>query len=600
MVVQESYQWLVIVGSMSAFLFGWGTGSNDVANAFGTSVGSGALTLKQAILIASIFEFTGAMVLGRVSTSVIAGGIADIKVFQNATDCNGALVYGYGMMWTLILGGLWQGYASYVGLNVSATHTIIAGIIGFSLQFRNNGVIWISSTPTSVGLPYGGIVPIVVTWFFAPCAVGFCSSTLFIIIRNTILRFPNSYNRAYYVLPILVFFTFWINIYFVFTKGAKKTFSEQNNGKGDDWSDSKAAWISAAISGGVSIISIGCIPLIHKWVIRWAEYENKILNQKEMRKMKNIKNIDNVENNELNNKIALTIKEKNKLSHDSNIKQDIFINDVENNTEKDGIVVESYDEIPDANESRIENTDEKDEPQKDNIADSQSTVNTITDIETLDIPPDIFKNPIQSIKLQWINIMNFDYGMDYFENLDEKVENIHKRAEQFDPMTEKLFGFLQIFSATCVMFAHGAGEVGYMAGPLATIYDVYSTGKLQKTINAPIWTVVISALSLVCGLATYGRNVTKAVGKDLAKITPSRGFCAEISTAMVIMVAAQYGLPTSSSQAITGGIIGIGIVEGLEGVNWMFFFQQFSSWILTMLVMGLGTALMFAQGHNAP
>ena len=90
------------------------------------------------------------------------------------------------------------------------------------------------------------------------------------------------------------------------------------------------------------------------------------------------------------------------------------------------------------------------------------------------------------------------------------------------------------------------------------------------------------------------------MGKDLAKITPSRGFCAEISTAMVIMVAAQYGLPTSSSQAITGGIVGIGIVEGLQGVNWTFLFQQFSSWVMTMLVMGLGTALMFAQGHNAP
>jgi solute carrier family 20 (sodium-dependent phosphate transporter) len=165
-----------------------------------------------------------------------------------------------------------------------------------------------------------------------------------------------------------------------------------------------------------------------------------------------------------------------------------------------------------------------------------------------------------------------------------------------------MYGFLQIFSAICVMFAHGAGEVGYMAGPLATIWDVYNNvpTKLNKTVNAPIWIVVISALSLVSGLATYGKNVTKAVGKDLAKITPSRGFCAEISTAMVIMVAAQYGLPTSSSQAITGGIVGVGLAEGLTGVNWLFFFETFCSWVMTMVVMGLGTALMFAQGHNAP
>ena len=191
--VQENYQWLVIVGSLASCLFGWGTGSNDVANAFGTSVGSGALTLKQAILIAAVFEFTGAMVLGRVSTSVIAGGIADIKVFKNATECNGALVYAYGMMWTLILGGLWQGYASYAGLNVSATHSIIAGIIGFSLQFHKNGVIWITNTPTNVGLPYGGIVPIVVTWVFAPVAVGLDrKSTRLNSSHTDISRMPSS------------------------------------------------------------------------------------------------------------------------------------------------------------------------------------------------------------------------------------------------------------------------------------------------------------------------------------------------------------------------------------------------------------------------
>ena len=236
-----------------------------------------------------------------------------------------------------------------------------------------------------------------------------------------------------------------------------------------------------------------------------------------------------------------------------------------------------------------------------NPQNSQNSQNpTVYEINILEIPPDIMIDPIGNIKAQWKNLFNFDYGMDYFEELNEHIEEMHDRAEKFDPMTEKVFGFLQIFSATCVMFAHGAGEVGYMAGPLATIYDVYQTGTLSSKVNAPTWVIVISATSLVAGLATYGRNVVKAVGKEMAKITPSRGFAAELATAMVIMVASQYGLPTSSSQCITGGIVGIGIAEGLQGVNWRFFLQTFSSWVMTMVVMGLGTALMFAQGHNAP
>ena len=72
-------------------------------------------------------------------------------------------------------------------------------------------------------------------------------------------------------------------------------------------------------------------------------------------------------------------------------------------------------------------------------------------------------------------------------------------------------------------------------------------------------------------------------------------------TAVVIMVAAQYGLPTSSSQCITGGVVGIGIVEGVQkGVNWKQFFTQFGSWIITIFVMSLGTAAFFKQGIEAP
>ena len=69
------------------------------------------------------------------------------------------------------------------------------------------------------------------------------------------------------------------------------------------------------------------------------------------------------------------------------------------------------------------------------------------------------------------------------------------------------------------------------------------------------------------GLATYGYNVTRAMGVRLAKLSPTRGFCAELSTALVIMICAQYGLPTSSSQVITGGIIGVGLCE-VRAVFW--------------------------------
>jgi hypothetical protein len=111
-----------------------------------------------------------------------------------------------------------------------------------------------------------------------------------------------------------------------------------------------------------------------------------------------------------------------------------------------------------------------------------------------------------------------------------------------------------------------------------------------------VWIVLIAALSLVIGLATYGYNVTRAMGVQMAKLSPSRGFAAELATALVILVASQLGLPTSSSQCITGGIVGVGLMEGFKGgVNWRLFGKQFMSWVSTLFVVGLATAALFAQ-----
>lgn len=78
-----------------------------------------------------------------------------------------------------------------------------------------------------------------------------------------------------------------------------------------------------------------------------------------------------------------------------------------------------------------------------------------------------------------------------------------------------------------------------MSGPLTTIWNVYQTGVLAKAVEAPVWITFIGAFSLVIGLATYGYNVTRSMGVSLCKITPTRGFCAELATAFVIMIAAQ-------------------------------------------------------------
>jgi hypothetical protein len=188
---------------------------------------------------------------------------------------------------------------------------------------------------------------------------------------------------------------------------------------------------------------------------------------------------------------------------------------------------------------------------------------------------------------------------------DPLIAAIHANAEKWDEDTEYVFGFLQVISAICVIFAHGAGEVGYMSGPLAVIYDIVKhPGKNVVThggtVMPEIWTILIGAFGLLVGLGTYGYKVCAAVGTQMAKITPSRGYAAELATSFVIMIAAQFSLPTSSSQCITGGILGIAIFEGAKGINFRLVGLTAMSWVWTILVMGLGTALIFSQGIYTP
>ena len=106
----------------------WGIGANDVANAMGTSVGSGAITVKQAIVIAAIFEFAGAFIAGGNVTSTIRKGIVDPSAIAGQPE-----ILVFGMLAALLAAGVWLMIASWRGWPVSTTHSIVGALIGFAL-----------------------------------------------------------------------------------------------------------------------------------------------------------------------------------------------------------------------------------------------------------------------------------------------------------------------------------------------------------------------------------------------------------------------------------------------------------------------------------
>lgn len=154
---------LIIITAVLGFFMAFGIGANDVSNAMGTSVGSGTITAKQAILIAMVFEFAGAYLAGGEVTETIKSGIIDINLFQGRPD-----VLVIGMMSALFAAGAWLLIASKMGWPVSTTHSIIGAIIGFA-----------TITVGSQAVQWGQIGGIVGSWFITPMVAGLISFTIF-------------------------------------------------------------------------------------------------------------------------------------------------------------------------------------------------------------------------------------------------------------------------------------------------------------------------------------------------------------------------------------------------------------------------------------
>tara|TARA_B100000073_G_scaffold225313_1_gene187781 strand:+ start:4424 stop:6085 length:1662 start_codon:yes stop_codon:yes gene_type:complete len=206
---------VIVLGALLCFCTAFGIGANDVANAFATSVGSGAVSIKLAILLAAVCEFTGALFMGSHVTEAIRKGIADYKCFQN----DPALMM-YGCLCVLAATSIWLILASYLEMPVSTTHSCVGGMIGMTLATRGQKcVIWSKKVDE---FPYvKGVSAIVVSWLLSPIVSGVFAFALFFSIRTLVMRRPNSYNLARYLFPVMALITVVINTFFIVYKGAK-------------------------------------------------------------------------------------------------------------------------------------------------------------------------------------------------------------------------------------------------------------------------------------------------------------------------------------------------------------------------------------------
>jgi PiT family inorganic phosphate transporter len=180
---------LIILILITGFYMAWNIGANDVANAMGTSVGSGALTLKRAVIIAAILEFSGAFFFGSHVSKTMQSGIINADMF--ASD---PLILVYGMLASLASAGIWLQVASYFGWPVSTTHSIVGAIVGFGMTVGGmEAIYW-----EQVGF-------IVSSWILSPLLGGILGYFIFTMLRKKIFYALDPVEAARRLTPFLVF-----------------------------------------------------------------------------------------------------------------------------------------------------------------------------------------------------------------------------------------------------------------------------------------------------------------------------------------------------------------------------------------------------------
>ena len=198
---------LIYIGLACAFglFMAWGVGANDVANAMGTSVGSKAITIRQAVVIAAIFEFAGAYLAGGQVTQTIRKGIIDTSLMVDSPDL---LVYG--MLASLLAAGVWLLVASRAGWPVSTTHSIVGAIVGFAaVGIGIDAVQW------------GKVGSIAMSWLISPALAGTIAYTLFRSVQNLILDTDKPLESAKKYVPYYIFLVGFILSLVTLFKGLK-------------------------------------------------------------------------------------------------------------------------------------------------------------------------------------------------------------------------------------------------------------------------------------------------------------------------------------------------------------------------------------------
>ncbi|KAF2091131.1 phosphate transporter [Saccharata proteae CBS 121410] len=568
MATLHQYDYIFAIGVIFAFLDAYNIGANDVANSFATSVSSRSLTMTQAMMIATVMEFSGAMGVGARVADTIRTKVISTELFENDPA-----VLMLGMTCAVVASSIYLTCATRFGLPVSTTHSIMGGVIGIGIAtVGTDGIDW----------SINGVSSVFVAWVSAPGISAGFAAIIFLITKYGVMMRSSPVKKAFYAIPFYFALTSGLLAMLIVWKGASSRIS---------LSGGEIAGTVLGVAGGVALlVVIFFLPYLWRkvvqgdWTLKWwhIPYGPLLLKRGKIPpRPEGVQDIkDYYEGHHGNEQDSVQ-------THDGHARDDVEKHAGAHTQPKDS--ASSADSIT-------------------NVSPQHDTHNAVDATEK--IAGKRPEGPVYSpAVLFYLAKRAFFHGVEQDvisaqskkDLLSGDADERNQLATHFDNRAEYMYSFLQVLTAATASFTHGANDVANAIGPFASIYLIWSTGELSSKTPVPYWILAFGGVCIVIGLWTYGYNIMRNLGNRITLHSPSRGFSMELGSAITIIIATQLAIPVSTTQCITGATVGVGLCSGTwRTINWRMVAWIYFGWIITLPITGIIAGCLMGIIINAP
>ncbi|MDO5726801.1 MAG: anion permease [Bowdeniella nasicola] len=482
----EANTTVFLVATAFGLFMAFNIGGNDVANSFGTSVGAGTLTIKQALIVAALFEVSGAVLAGGNVTDTVRKGIVDFSgINLDPKD------FMYIMMAALFAAAIWLLIATRLGFPVSTTHSIIGGIIGAALTL---GFIIGLESPLHM-VQWDQVGQIAASWVISPALGGLVSFLLYRWVKSAILQYNDKADEALAKL-----------------RQARKEHKHRHRQAFNRLTEIQQIAYTGALARDAA-------------TVREDEYDPEDLESDYFKELEKL--------------------DREAKAVDAHRALELWVP-----------VLASFGSVIIAAMMLFKGLK--------NVEVGFSTLNTVLILAMI----------AASV---WMGVLIFVRSM---------------KRKSLQRSTFIVFSWMQVFTAAAFAFSHGSNDIANAIGPFVAIIDVLKHDTIGSKAPVPPAMLATFGVALVMGLWFIGRRVIRTVGTSLTKMHPSSGFSAELSAAMVVILASELGLPVSSTHILIGAVLGIGMAN--RATNWALMRPIALAWVITLpAAAALASAMLF-------